>query len=299
MFDYLPIAASVISLFSRAGLNVVDRHQFRQEKACPLAIGCWNNLLPVLIFFPIVLSTPASKFCFNDLLSLEVTSLALIIQFVALSFSFAFKKLRVTDIAILSKSADITIPLVLVIAGTYSVSFSYFLLLPIIILMFVYSAGIEAFKKSYQSSTILVLVLTIQGLYAYFVNFDMSLERGFWGLLSISFSILVWRFIFSSLFVISRQRGSYFYAFPRPILSRFSFYLRGVLTVVTQFSFVYAITSEHLMIVLPILNATGFLGALFAHIFLGEKLSLKDFLCVFFAFLITGLAIIFLNHENF
>jgi drug/metabolite transporter (DMT)-like permease len=53
------------------------------------------------------------------------------------------------------------------------------------------------------------------------------------------------------------------------------------------------------MIVWPILNATGFLGALFAYLFLGEKLKPIDFFYIFSAFLITGLVVISLNYEKF
>ena len=52
--DSLPVLASIISTFSRAGLNVIDRKQFREEEVCPLVIGYWNNLLPIFLIFPII-----------------------------------------------------------------------------------------------------------------------------------------------------------------------------------------------------------------------------------------------------
>ncbi len=71
------------------------------------------------------------------------------------------------------------------------------------------------------------------------------------------------------------------------------------LSALTQVSFVFAITANNLMIVWPILNATGFLGAVFAYLFLGEKLKRIDFFYIFSAFLITGLVAISFNYEEF
>jgi len=299
MFESLPILASVISSFSRAGLNVVDRKQFRQDVACPLVIGYWNNFLPILLILPIIFFSPAFSYYVNDLLSLNVIFLSILIQFVAYGFSFAFKKLRVTDIAVLSKAADISVPLVLALTGFYSVSHSFYLLLPSILIIFICSAGIDNVKKYYLSSIVLVFALTAQGVYAYFVDFNVPFDREFWGLLSVAFSVLVWRLIFSSIFLLHVHRISYIFIFPTKYLSSKGFYLRGFLTVLTQVTFIFAITTNNLMIVWPILNATGFLGAVFAYYFLGEKLKKIDFFYIFFTFLITGVAILSLNYDKY
>lgn len=299
ILESLPVLASAISSVSRAGLNVFDRKQFQKERACPLVIGYWNNLLPVLLVVPIIFLSPASSHCLDDLLSLDIVFLSILIQFVAYGFSFAFKKLRVTDIAVLSKAADITVPLVLATAGFYSIPNDFFLLLPIILIIFISSAGIDNVKKSYQSSIVLVFTLTAQGVYAYFSDFNSSFDREFWGLISVTFSILVWRFIFSSLFLLRIHPISYIYIFPRQFLSSTGFYLRGFLTVLTQVSFVFAISAKNLMVVWPILNTTGFLGAVFAYLFLGEKLQKIDFFYILSTFLITGLVIISLNYDKY
>lgn len=292
--ETLPIMASLVSTFSRAGLNVVDRMQFGKENACPLALGYWNNFLPVLLLLPMICSSPESKNFISDLFSFELAFLSLLTQCVSYSFSFAFKSLRVTDLAIFSKSADITVPLALFLLGSHSAPVILFLLLPAILMAFIISAGIDAIKKSYQPLTALVFFLTVQGVYAFFVDFDKPLDRGFWGLLSFAFAVLVWRFIFSSLFLLGKHRSCAF-IFSGKVLTQFGFYLRGLLTLLTQVSFMFAITSSDLLIVWPILNATGFLGAVFAYFFLSEKLGQKDFLFILFAFLITGSAMLSLN----
>ena len=99
LFESLPILASIISTFSRAGLNVVDRRQFQQERVCPLVISYWNNLLPVCLILPLIIFTPAINNCVKDLLSIELVLMSILIQCVAYSFSFAFKYLRVTDMS--------------------------------------------------------------------------------------------------------------------------------------------------------------------------------------------------------
>jgi len=296
--DLLPVLASVISSLSRAGLNVVDRKQFRQEEVCPLVIGYWNNLLPVFLMLPIIIFFPSSNYLLNDISSLEIIFLALLIQWVAYSFSFAFRNLRVTDIAVLTKVADITVPFVLVMLGFYLITYSFFFLLPAILVIFICSAGMNIVKKTFKSSLVLVLALTVQGLYSYFVGFTIYFGRDFWGLLSVAFSVLVWRFIFSSGLMLYRQRIPHLYYFPRHSLTMDGFYFRGFLTVVTQVTFIFAITANNLLVVWPILNATGFLGAVFAYFFLGEKLAPKDIIFILFTFLISGVAVFVLNYEK-
>ncbi|QWD97089.1 hypothetical protein [Polynucleobacter sp. MG-6-Vaara-E2] len=298
MSEFMPLFASVISSFSRAGLNVVDRKQFRQDKVCPLIISYWNNLLPIILMLPIILFTPAIDDCFDDLLSLEVASLSILIQFVAYAFSYAFMVLRVTDVAVLSKSADLTVPLILVLLGFYSISYGVFLLLPIVFAIFIFSAGVDVVKKTYKPSIVLVLMLTTQGLFASFVGLDMSLGRGFWGLLSVAFSVLVWRFGFSCFLLLFKHKVSDIFIFPRHFISHAGFYLRGFLTVVTQVTFIFAITAKNLMVLWPILNSTGFLGAVFAYLFLGEKVRLRDFIFISFVFFITGVVVFSVSYEK-
>ena len=295
----MSVLTSVISTFSRAGLNVVDRNQFRKEKICPFIIGYWNNLLPILILFPIILCTPARSYYIDDLISLPIIFLSILIQVVGYSFSYAFKSLRVTDIAVLSKSADITVPIILSITGYFLISIGFILLLPAILIAFAFSAGVGALKKSYKSSAALVFALTVQGVFAYLMGLHETLDRSSWGLLSAAFSVLIWRFIFSGFILLHKGSLTNTFIFPKQLLSYGEFYLRGFLTVVTQVSFVFAISSNDVLIVWPILNATGLIGAIFAHLFLGERFSRVDFLFISFAFLITVIAVADLNYEKF
>lgn len=299
MFEYMPVLTSVISTFSRAGLNVVDRSQFKKEKICPFLIGYWNNLLPILLLFPIILCTPARSYWIDDMISLPIIYLAILVQVVGYSFSYAFKTLRVTDIAVLSKSADITVPIVLAITGYSLISAGFVLLLPAVLIAFVLSAGIDVLKKSFQSSAVLVLALTVQGVFAYLMSLDETLNRNSWSLLSTAFSVLIWRFIFSGFLLLYKGSPSSAFIFPKKQLSYGGFYLRGFLTAATQVSFVFAISSNELSIVWPILNTTGLIGAIFAYLFLGERFSRGDFLFISFAFLITVMAITELDYEKF
>jgi len=294
-----PIFASVISSISRAGLNVVDRRHFRNVFICPIVIGYWNNLLPVLLIFPMVIASPAIIHVGDDLLSLEVMTLSLLIQLVAYSFSHAFKFLRVADIAILSKTADITIPLILSLIGVYSIKYDLLWMLPAIVVIFFLSAGATAAKKSALASMILILMLSIQGIYSYFIGSNSPLDRGSWALISFTFAVLIWRFLFSAGLLLLKKGIFSIFAFPRNHLSLGGFYLRGFLTAITQLSFIFAISSKELMLVWPILNTTGFMGAIFAYLFLGERLNIKDFMFIFISIVITGIAFFGLNYERF
>ncbi len=298
MFESLPIFASVISTCSRAGLNVVDRKQFQRVGLCPLEIGYWNNLLPIILIAPFVILTPALDFLRKDILSFEAILLAVLIQLSAYSYGYCFKKLRVTDLAVLSKSADISVPLILAISGLYPVPIYFFLLLPATLYIFVLCAGINAVKYSYQSSIFLILALTIQGIYLYFLGIYSELDKNIWTLISLSFSVLIWRFIFSGFVLIYRKRVFFTFIVPENTFSCGTFYLRGFLTALTQVAYILSISSDQLLIVWPILNATGFVGAVFAHLFLGEKLSGRDFTFISFAFFITLLVVVSLNYEK-
>jgi hypothetical protein len=299
IYESLPIIASLISSISRAGLNVVDRRQFINTSICPINISYWNNLLPVVLMTPLVLFSPAAEFVSADLISFYVVLLALIIQLVAYSFVYAFRTLRVTDIAILSKSADITVPAFLSFVGAYSIHSGVIWILPAMLLMFVLSAGIQVAKRSIWASIALVSILSAQGVYSYFVGFDSPLDTGVWGLLSFAFAVLIWRFIFSFFILIQKEGLTRSYKFPKEILTLGGFYTRGFLTAITQISFLLAISANQLMLVWPILNTTGFMGAIFAYLFLGERLHARDFLFIFLTFLLTAFVMYLLNYEKF
>jgi drug/metabolite transporter (DMT)-like permease len=87
--------------------------------------------------------------------------------------------------------------------------------------------------------------------------------------------------------------------FPRNIFSLRMFYVRGLLTVITQVTFLLAISTNDLMLVWPILNTTGLTGAIFAYLFLGERLRPKDFVFILLTFFLTGLTMILLNYEKY
>ncbi len=299
IYESIPIVASLISSISRAGLNVVDRRQFNNASTCPIIVSYWNSFLPAVLIFPLILISPAVSYFVEDIFAISVAFLALLIQLVAYSFGYAFRLLRVTDIAILSKSADITVPIFLSIAGFYSLHAGVIWMLPAIFFIFIFSAGIKVAKSAGWASLALVTILSIQGIYSYFIAFNSSLNKGLWSLLSLSFSVLLWRFIFSFLIMIYKEGFHKAIEFPRNIFSLRVFYVRGLLTVITQVTFLLAISANELMLVWPILNTTGFTGAIFAYLFLGERLRPKDFVFILLTFFLTGLAMILLNYEKY
>ena len=197
------------------------------------------------------------------------------------------------------KSADITVPIFLSIAGFYSLHAGVIWMLPAIFFIFIFSAGIKVAKSAGWASLALVTILSIQGIYSYFIAFNSSLNKGLWSLLSLSFSVLLWRFIFSFLIMIYKEGFHKAIEFPRNIFSLRVFYVRGLLTVITQVTFLLAISANELMLVWPILNTTGFTGAIFAYLFLGERLRPKDFVFILLTFFLTGLAMILLNYEKY
>lgn len=298
-YESIPIVASFISSISRAGLNVFDRSQFINTSISPINVSYWNNFLPVILMFPLVLFSPAITDVLADLISFNVVLLALLIQLVAYSFSYTFRSLRVTDIAILSKSADITVPVFLSFAGVYFINSDVIWILPAIFFIFVLSAGVQIAKSSSWASIILVAMLSAQGIYSYFAGFNSLLGGSLWRLLSFAFAVLIWRFIFSFFMVIQKEGLARAFKFPRKIFTISGFYVRGFLTAITQITFLFAISANELMLVWPILNTTGFIGALFAYLFLGERLHARDFLFILLTFLLTAWVMYLLNYDKF
>lgn len=297
MNEFAPILASLISSISRAGLNVVDRRQFQDNRTCPALIGYWNNYLPVCLIAPLVILSPASRIFIKILFSLEIIFLSLLIQCVAYSFSFAFKSFRVTDMAVLTKIADMTVPLVLLLFGFRLIPFELFVLLPAIITLFIFCAGRSVVIKSRKAILVLVSALTIQGTYSFFVGINSIIGSSIWDLLSASFVVLLWRLIFSGALVVYKGQISAIYKFPMSVISYKRFCFRGILTLITQISFVFAIESNNLMSVWPILNATGLFGAVFAYLFLSEKLAVKDLIFIALAFCISAVLVFHSNYE--
>lgn len=299
IYESMPIVASLISSVSRAGLNVVDRYQFKNVATCPIVMGYWNSLLPVVFIFPLMLFSPATSYFMEDVISMNVVFLALLIQLVAYSFGYTFRFLRVTDVAIISKSADITVPIFLSFFGFYSLHLGVFWILPPIIFIYILSAGIKVAVRAGLASLALVTILSIQGIYSYFIGLNSSLNQGIWGLLSFASSVILWRCIFSFLVLTYAEGFLASIQFPRYHFSVRGFCVRGLLTVITQVTFLLAICANQLMLVWPILNTTGLTGAIFAYLFLGEDLRPKDFVFIFLTFLLTGLVMVLLNYEKF
>jgi hypothetical protein len=207
--------------------------------------------------------------------------------------------LRVTDVAILSKCADITVPIFLSFAGVYAVHHAVIFILPVILCIFILSAGFNAVKISGLASLALVSMLSVQGIYSYFVGFNPSLSKGVWGLISFTFVVLIWRLFFSFVLMVSKESIFEALKFPNDIFTLNSFYIRGILTVITQITFLLAISSNEILFIWPILNTTGFMGAIFAYIFLGERLYVKDFIFIFLTFVLTCSVIFLLNYEKY
>lgn len=299
MHEFAPILASLISSISRAGLNVVDRRQFKDNGICPVAISHWNNLFPVLMIMPMVLLSPASRLFVEIFFTLEIIFLSFLIQCVAHAFSMAFRSFRVSDIAVLSKIADITVPLILLLFGFQLIPYELFLLMPVAIALFIFCAGGGAVIRDCKAPLVLVFALTIQGVFAFFIGINPFLGIGIWGLLSTTCAMLLWRLIFSGLLLLFKGPKWAIYKFPQNSISCKKFYFRGLLTLITQISFVFAIESNNLMKVWPLLNATGLFSAVFASVFLSERLSVKDAVYVALSSCMGLILIFSSNNEKF
>lgn len=275
---------SILCVLSRASLNIIDRKQYHYHQICPIVLGYWNNLFPLLIFEIILFLLNFDNFLTRVNLTFEPFLLASLAQIISYVFGYCFKFINVVHLGFISKSADLTISLGLIFLGFQQG-------LDILFLGLISSLFLVFYLFKNQNANffvifLLILTLTINGLVSFLFNERNYVTNTFTDLINLTEGVLLWRLIFSILILLAKQNLSSLYIFPINSIAYSLFSFRVFLSIFTQGSFIYLISHKFFILVIPILNMTAIAGALLAFIFLGEKLGRSDifFISMFFLF---------------
>ncbi len=275
---------SILCVLSRASLNVIDRKQYHYHQICPIVLGYWNNLFPLLIFEIILFLLNFDNFLTGVNLTFQPFMLASLAQIISYVFGYCFKFINVVHLGFISKSADLTISLGLIFLGFQQGLDILFLgLISSLFLVFYLFKNQNA---NFFVISLLILTLTINGLVSFLFNEWNYVTNTFTDLLNLTEGVLLWRLIFSILILLAKQNLSSLYIFPINSIAYSLFSFRVFLSIFTQGSSIYLISHKFFILVIPILNMTAIAGALLAFIFLGEKLGRSDifFISMFFLF---------------
>jgi len=291
--DAFIVGASFISSLSRAGLNLVDRHQLSSIKLCPIKTSYWNNLLPLLISAPCILLAYSLLDIWHYMLSVHIFFLAMLLQIIAYGFAIVFKRYKLLEVALLTKVPDFFAPLLLCIFGFASGTLYFLCCTCLSLVFFCISAKKTTTLSSLPSILFLSITLLTQIIFSFLIFKDIFVDIDFKKLLLVSFTLLTWRFIFS-LAILLMHKYFYLGAHENQRTNFQCIFVRCLLNLSTQFSFIYVMSSKSYIFVLPILNSTGLIGAALAHYLIGERISSRDYLSLLLLFLLTNISILYL-----
>jgi hypothetical protein len=285
--DYLfVIAVACISSFTRAIINLIDRWQFAYNKDCVIEISFINNLLPVILAISGGLLFGYSKLILENILCFESIFLGVIIQVVAITFSYAMKRYELLKVTLMAKVSDFFMPIIFGLMGGFhnvnqiSIQAIGFLIAAPLFLKF-NIFGIS----SLHFLVLIVLGLTAQVIFGKYFLGSHLLDNNFEELIFFSVGVIFWRTMWTLPIFFYKYKKLSFFKVPSRIT-----YLRSILTLITQLSFIYTINSIFVDIAAPILNLTGLFSVLLASLVIKEKLG-KDVLgLIFLTFLLSGVS---------
>lgn len=277
----MALSIAFLSAILRSLLNIIDRKSFglNRDKVLPTLII--NNLYPLLIllFIGIVGGQIGSALVYLTDTSLIV--MGLLFQLTAYAFSLSFRHMKVQEVILVSKMADLFIPLILWLllnafnpfayAGTV---FTTLICIPLVV-------SHHQNRKDFLIPAL--MTLTFNSLQGGFSKWLLPVtDRYAEDLVPITLVIIFWRLIFSLLLHfstrLSRNKDS-----NAIFLNDFRFkplqLLRSIITLAVQMSFVTAIyLAKNNFLIWPILNSTILFSIIFSGMLLKEKVELKYYL---------------------
>ncbi|MCE7526846.1 hypothetical protein [Polynucleobacter sp. IMCC 30228] len=292
---------ATFSTICRSALNIIDRKQFFLNKEDIWKKSLWNNIVPMLLIFPFLFMSDNFKKLSEITFSYEVLFFSCTIQIVAYFFSYALKNYRVSEVAIISKYADITVPICLYFIGSY-LRFECFLL-ALYFLFFWISIGC-LFKNINLNifsliSFCLVISLTIQAISGYFMYVENDKNPSINEIAIFSIATLLWRLLFSLIVNFYVSENLFKIVLNKSQNIDLLTLLRAVLTIATQFSLLFVMASPNFLIAWPILNSTCLISPIFAYLFLNERIRKSEIFLIFISFFITTFSMIIFSSKEY
>ena len=277
----MALSIAFLSAILRSLLNIIDRKSFglNRDKVLPTLII--NNLYPLLLllFIGIVCGQIESVLVYFWDHSLIV--MGLLFQLTAYAFSLSFRHMKVQEVILVSKMADLFIPLILwllldafnTIAYTGTV-FTTLICIPLVV-------SRDQNRKHFLIPALMTLVFnSLQGGFSKWLL--PVTDRYVEDLIPITLVIIFWRLMFSLLLHFSTSlSGNMVESVIH--LNDFRFkplqLLRSIITLAVQMSFVTAIyLANNNFLIWPILNSTILFSIIFSGMMLKEKVELRYYI---------------------
>jgi hypothetical protein len=280
------VGVACISSLTRASINLIDRWQFAYQKECVIQIAFLNNFLPLFLAISGGLFLGYGELIFKNILCLEAFFLGVIIQTVAITFSYAMKKYELLKVTLMTRVSDFFIPIVFgFIGGFHNInqigvqSIGFLITVPLFLKLKIFE------HSSFCFLVLIVLGITAQAIFGRYLMENQLLHNNFEGLIFFTIGVIFWRTIWTLPLFFCKLKNLKIFISPSKITL-----LRSILTLVTQISFIYIISSIFIDIALPILNLTGLFSILLASLLMKEKLGSNVLGLIFLTFLISGVS---------
>lgn len=261
--------AAFLSALSRAGLNIIDRHQIGFQHLSISQVNLWNNIIPALLAVIFCTFLGLGHELLEYLFQWKTLLFSLLVQLVAYSFSFAFRYLKVNQVTITAKFSDLFIPIGIFLT-TRHWSWSNYNFAVATTLLCLPMAWKYCVKKEYSLSIgfFITAALVLQASLAPLLfKSPMILDANIRHALIFTIAVLLWRSAWSLIpMLLHQQKIVLSDLFLHPL-----FFLRSLLTIATQGTFIMAISSPNAFVAWPILNSTGIFALFLSRYFLKEK----------------------------
>ncbi|AVS73669.1 EamA-like transporter family protein [Paracidovorax cattleyae] len=265
------------SALCRAGLNLIDRQQIGRKGLSIVRVNFLNNAIPALL-----LLCAASMYLrswgepLGWLLDWKAVVFSGLVQLVAYAYSHAFRSLTVNQVTVSGKLSDLFIPLgILCITGEWNAeTYAFAVATTVACVPLLWRHGaVERRHGFIARAAIVCAALTLQATVSpwLFSPGQGPSARSSGNLLAFAVAVMAWRALWSSmpLLVLAHARAPSGPSQPMGLL----FGVRALLTVATQVTFIYAITSAASAVAWPILNTTGLMAMALSALLLREKPS--------------------------
>jgi hypothetical protein len=263
---------AAISAFSRAGLNIVDRHQIGNKKLSIIDVNFWNSVIPAFILVILVSGLGLHLELLKTISSWRTAVFSGMVQLVAYAFSHAFRSLSVNQVTVAGKFSDLFIPIG--VWGTTGYwnweTYNFSIATTLVCLPILWSGPHKRNTIDIKIAAIFIgIALVLQASFAPVLAETSNANLSWHQALLFTTGVIIWR---SAWCLVPTLRRTKFVQIPfDTLLTTRPFILRSLLTVITQTTFILAIISSASALAWPILNSTGFFAMLLSSLILKEK----------------------------
>lgn len=159
------ITLAIISSSSRGIISVIDRYQIGFKNKSVVDVNLYNNLYTIGLIFILSFYFPIG-YIFTDY---KVYIYSLIVQLVAMGYSYLFKNMTIFESAIAAKTADIFIPIAVFFAtGVFEISTYLISILTTLMVFFWLKGSSKDTNKYLLGIFVIVPLLVIQSFFPLF-----------------------------------------------------------------------------------------------------------------------------------